>query len=212
MGVVADVCQSFCLDSGAFSAWTRNIEMNWNQYRQWVSEWYRHPGFDFALITDVIDGGEKANDDHINRWCDDGLRDFGVPVWHMDESIDRFERLCNSWTRVAIGSSGQWRTPNTSSWWDRISEAMGAICGEDGRPPCRLHGLRMLNPEIFVRLPLASADSTNATVNSGSSSRFGMYKPPTAGQRAEVIASIVERQNSAPIWIKECVQYSLHLT
>jgi len=80
---------------------------------------------------------------------------------------------------------------------------MDAICDEEGQPACRLHGLRMLNPEIFQRLPLASADSTNATVNGGSIKRFGMYTPPTAGQRAEVIAERIEAHNSASLWIPD---------
>ncbi|MNN57343.1 hypothetical protein D3C81_1723290 [compost metagenome] len=61
----------------------------------------------------------------------------------------------------------------------------------------------MLNPEIFQSLPLTSADSTNATVNGGSISRFGMYAPPTAGQRANVIAERIESHNSSPIWQRE---------
>ena len=74
------------------------------------------------------------------------------------------------------------------------------ICDSEGRPPCRLHGLRMLDPQIFTRLPLASADSTNAAVNSGSVTRFGIYTPATSSQRAAVIADRVEAHNSAPAW------------
>lgn len=69
---------------------------------------------------------------------------------------------------------------------------MDAICDDQGRPACRLHGLRMLDPAIFQHLPFASADSTNAAVNGGSISRFGMYAPPTAGQRADVIDDRIE--------------------
>lgn len=58
----------------------------------------------------------------------------------------------------------------------------------------------MLDPAIFQHLPFASADSTNATVNGESVSRFGMYVPPTAGQRAYVIAEGIEAINSATIW------------
>ncbi|MCY1562980.1 hypothetical protein D9M68_1004500 [compost metagenome] len=61
----------------------------------------------------------------------------------------------------------------------------------------------MLDPAIFSRLPFASADSTNAAVNGGSVSRFGMYCPPTAGQRAAVIADRIEAHTSAPIWQRE---------
>ena len=84
-----------------------------------------------------------------------------------------------------------------------MGAAMDAICDDHGRPMCRLHGLRMLDPAIFQLLPLASADSTNAAVNGGSISRFGMYAPPTAGQRANVIADRIESHNSSPIWQRE---------
>lgn len=47
------------------------------------------------------------------------------------------------------------------------------------------------------------ADSTSAAVNGGSISRFGMYAPPTAGQRANVIADRIESHNSSPIWQRE---------
>jgi hypothetical protein len=58
----------------------------------------------------------------------------------------------------------------------------------------------MLDPRVFSKLPLSSADSTNAAVNSGSLSRFGSYLPPTSAQRAAVIAERIEAHNSSGIW------------
>ena len=87
---------------------------------------------------------------------------------------------------------------------------MAAICDDHGRPPCKLHGLRMLDPAIFSLLPFASADSTNAGVNGGSLTRFGMYIPPTAGQRAQVIADRIESHNSASVW-NRCTQLEIGL-
>jgi len=84
-----------------------------------------------------------------------------------------------------------------------MGSAMDAVCDDLGRPICRLHGLRMLDPAIFQHLPLASDDSTNAAVNGGSISRFGMYTPPSAGQRASVIADRIEAHTSAPTWQRE---------
>lgn len=200
MAVVAEVCQSFVFDNGAFSIWKKGGQLDVDGYITWVEEWHRHPGFDWALIPDVIDGDEKANDDLIGQWPSHLP---GVPVWHMHESIDRLRGLAEQWRTVALGSSGQWRTPGTQEWWKRMGQAMQAICDNSGRPICKLHGLRMLDPDVFSRLPLASADSTNAAVNGGSVSRFGMYPPPTAGQRAEVIARRIEAWNSAPVWTPE---------
>lgn len=200
MGIVADACQSFVFDNGAFTVWKQGGQLDVEGYVQWVDDWHRHPGFDWALIPDVIDGDEAANDRLLEEWPSHLP---GVPVWHLHESIERLQRLAEKWRTVALGSSGQWASPGTDSWWKRIGDAMNAICDDQGRPACRLHGLRMLDPAIFSRLPFASADSTNAAVNGGSVGRFGMYVPPTAGQRAEVIASRIEAHNSAAVWHRE---------
>lgn len=196
MGAVAEVCRSFVFDNGAFSVWKRGEVLDVERYIRWTSEWSRHPGFDWALIPDVIDGSEADNDALLRDWP---ARLPGVPVWHMNEDIGRLERLCRQFRTVALGSCGEWSVPGTSGWWGRMSEAMNAIC-PDGRPLAKLHGLRMLDPAIFTKLPLSSADSTNAAVNCGSLDRFGMYVPPTAAQRAAVIADRIESSNSAALW------------
>lgn len=206
MGVVAEVCQSFIFDNGAFTVWRLGGQLDVPGYVRWCEQWRRHPGFDWALIPDVIDGDEAANDALLADWP---RHIRGVPVWHMHESIDRLVRLGHEWPVVALGSSGQWSRPGTSGWWHRISEAMNELCDDEGRPPCRLHGLRMLDPQVFSRLPLASADSTNAAVNSGSLDRFGSYVPPTASQRAAVIAERIEAHNSAAGWLRRPIQEDL---
>lgn len=200
MGIVAEACQSFVFDNGAFTVWKQGGTLDVDGYTRWADDWHRHPGFDWALIPDVIDGDEDANDRLLEQWPSHLP---GVPVWHLHESVERLARLASQWRTVALGSSGQWATPGTAAWWKRMSEAMAAICDDKGRPLCRLHGLRMLDPAVFSRLPLASADSTNAAVNGGSVSRFGMYVPPTAGQRAQVIADRIEQHNSAHLWAPE---------
>lgn len=209
IGVAAEVCQSFVLDNGAFSVWKSGAVLDVAGYKEWVSQWVLHPGFDWALIPDVIEGIEEENDVMIEDWKSSGLAKYGVPVWHLHESLDRLVRLCSEWKIVALGSSGKWATPNSSSWWERMRKVMDAVCDEEGRPMAKLHGLRMLNPEVFSKLPLSSADSTNAAVNGGSISRFGIYVPPTAAQRAEVIAERIESRNSSPIWKRQFVTEDL---
>lgn len=206
MGAVAECCQSFVFDNGAFTVWKQGGKLDVAGYIAWCIEWHRHPAFDWALIPDVIDGDEPSNDALLADWPA-GVR--GVPVWHMHESIDRLVRLGNEWPVVALGSSGAFASPGTASWWDRMAESMNALCDEQGRPPCRLHGLRMLDPAIFSRLPLSSADSTNAAVNGGSLDRFGIYLPPTAAQRSSIIAERIESHSSAAVWFFQPTQGDL---
>lgn len=131
MGIVAEVCQSFVFDNGAFSIWSKGGTLDVDGYTRWVEDWHRHPGFDCALIPDLIDGDEAANDALLAAWPR-ALR--GVPVWHLHESLERLQQLASEWPTVAFGSSGQWRSPGTAAWWKRMAAAMDAICDDQGRP------------------------------------------------------------------------------
>jgi len=206
--IVAEVATGFVFDNGAFTAWRSGKPItDWSDYYAWCREWAKHPAFDWALIPDVIDGTERDNDDLIAQWDKrmwHPVRVQGVPVWHFHEPLERLHRLTRGrWPTVALGSSGEWPTPGTEKWWSRARDAMQAACDPNGRPHCRLHGLRMLDPEIFTRLPLASADSTNVAQNGNLLPRFGAYKPPTVSQRWDVIARRIEVHSSAPRWIPQ---------
>jgi len=203
VAVVAEVCQSFALDNGAFSFWRGGQKPDWKRYYEWVGQWIKHPGFDWAVIPDVIDGDEDANDKLIDEWPY-GI--FGVPVWHFHESLDRLSFLVDIYPRVALGSSGQWATVGTASWWQRMAKAMESACN-GSKPICKLHGLRMLNPEVFRHLPLASADSTNVARNIGLDSRWrGAYSPASKAMRAAILTERIEAHNSAAEWIGGPVQ------
>lgn len=199
IGVVIECCQTFCVDNGAFSFWKSKVPVDWDKYIEWVKPLSRHPGFDFWVIPDVIEGTEDDNWKLVFRYGREVP--YGVPVYHMHESLDHLHRLVVNFNRVAIGSSGQWPNPGTPSWWARMEEVMSVCCDSDGVPKTKLHLLRGLDPEVFSKLPLSSADSTNAVLNAKSIDRFGMYRPPTAAQRAAVIADRIEVHNSCPIWI-----------
>jgi hypothetical protein len=206
----AEICQSFAIDNGAYTVWKNGGTLDITGYVRFVKEWERHPGFDWALIPDVIDGDEADNDLMFARYHQAGgdlLR--GVPVWHLHESFERLGRLCRTFPRVALGSSGLWSEVGTSGWWERMGAAMDAICDEQGRPPAKLHGLRMLNPTVFSQLPLASADSTNVAQNHWRERQLYQLSP-TMG--AVKIVDRIEQHASAPRWNKTYgVQFNMDL-
>lgn len=200
LGLAVDVCQTFAVDNGAFSAWRNGTPVaDWRPYYRWAEGAAKAPGFDFAVIPDVIDGCEDENDALLAEWP--LSRWLGAPVWHMHESMDRLVRLRARWPRVCIGSSGPYARVGSVAWWGRMAQAMNVLCDDAGRPTCRIHGLRMLDPSVFQRLPLASADSTNIGRNVGIDSRWGgSYTPPTKEARAAVLRARIEAHNSPPTW------------
>lgn len=199
LGAALEFCDSVVLDNGAYTIWKQGGTLDVTGYTRWVEGLYRHPALAWSLIPDSIEGSEADNDAMLCDWP----RGFnGVPVYHLHESLARAERLASEWSIVALGSSGRWPTPNKPGWWQRIAEVMDVICDEHGRPKCKLHGLRMLNRKILKRLPLASADSTNAVRNANLIQRFGQYAPATSSQRMTQIANLIESVQSAPLWIR----------
>lgn len=208
IGVAADVCQSFAVDNGAFTAWKSGTAYDFAGYVAWVEEWMRHPRFDWCLIPDKIDGTEKENRALLDGWP---LPEFlSVPVWHLHESLEYLYFLASSYPRVAIGSSGDYAKIRTMAWWGRMAEAMNSLCDDEGKPPCKLHGLRMLNPDVFGKFPFSSADSTNVAQNARESQRWeGPYKPPNVITRGCLLADRIEAHNSAAYWTAKPIQQGL---
>lgn len=200
LSVAVDASQSFAIDNGAFSAWKNgNPIADWSEFYEWAEMCKRIPSCDFAVIPDVIDGSEGKNDELILEWP--LPKWFGAPVWHMHESLERLERLAADFHRVCIGSSAEFAIVGSSIWWGRISQAMRVICNDDGEPMVKLHGLRMLNPEIFKHLPFSSADSTNIGRNIGIDAKWtGSYTPPTKESRAQLMRDRIEAFNAPSRW------------
>lgn len=200
LNLAIQVCQSFAVDNGAYSAWKEGRPVtDWSPFYEWASDCMRVPSCDFAVIPDVIDGDEAANDRLLSDWP--LPRHFGAPVWHMHESLERLYRLTAEWPRVCLGSSGAYSIVGSPEWWARMSAAMLTVCDGRGRPQAKLHGLRMLNPKVFSRLPLASADSTNIARNVGIDKAWtGSYAPATKPARALVLRGRIESHNSPATW------------
>lgn len=197
LNLASEICQSFALDNGAFTAWKaagRN-KIDWADYYDFVAKWKNHPGFDFAIIPDVIDGGEAENDELLAEWTHGKFS--GVPVWHMNESDDRFIRLCREFPRVAIGSCGEYDVKYPTRAVARLKDIIRHVVDDNGYPITKLHGLRMLNPQIFSKLPLASADSTNVARNIGIDKSWkGTYQPASKETRAAIMVERIESFNS----------------
>lgn len=206
MPLMLEICQSVTADNGAFSAWRSGKPiLDWLPFRGWIDEYAQHPAFDWFLIPDVIDGDEHDNDNLVFEFRE---VKHGVPIWHLHESITRIDRLIDmGFTRIAIGSSGQYATLKTGRWWARMDEAMSALCDSHGKPRVKIHGLRMLDPMVFQAFPFASCDSTNVARNIGIDQKWkGTYQPPNKTVRGIVIAERIESLQSAAIWTPQVRQ------
>lgn len=210
--IAAEVCQSFMLDNGAFSAWRSGTPFDREGFAEWVETWYRHPACDFYLIPDVIDGDHHDNAKMRAWWfhnVDGSLWDKGVPVWHLHEPLDVLRDLLNGFRRVAFGSSGEFADVGTPAWWNRMAEGMDVATDDQGHPIKPLHGLRMLDPTVFSHFPFSSADSTNVARRIGQDGewRDTTFSPVTQRTRALVVMERIEAHASAARWTRSTGGY-----
>ena len=202
--IVRQFCQSFCIDNGAYSAWRSGKPItDWQPYYDFVKS-NLCPNLDFVIIPDIIEGTEKENDLLVSKFP--FPNHISVPVWHMHESLDRLTTLSLNYPRIAIGGSCQYKLVGSLIWWERINQAFERIC-VDGIPICKVHGLRMLGPEIFTKLPLSSADSSTLARNIGIDKNWGgRFQPLTKETRATVLRERIEFYQAAERWEKVPIQ------
>ena len=196
LSIVQEVCQSWMLDNGAYSFWNSGKTTDWEDYYQFVRD-LKDPCCDFWIIPDVIDGAEDQNNELIENCPLPG----GTPVWHFDESISKLQWLCQDFPRVCIGTTAG-LSPNTEAYWTRLHQAMDTITDSEGRISVKLHGLRCLNPEIFTKIPFASADSTTMGRHTDELSFAPTkgWKPLSLHGRAMVLIDRIESFNAPRVW------------
>jgi hypothetical protein len=154
-----EIGQSVMLDNGAFSKWRQGTVTNWSSYYEWADEWLCYPTT-WAVIPDEIDAGAEAQDALIEQWP---FGDRGVPVWHMDEPIDRLAQLCATWPKVCIGSTSIYAEVLSEPWQRRMDEAWDRLMKQHHRLPW-VHMLRGMDC-AGRRWPFASVDSTDVARN-----------------------------------------------
>jgi hypothetical protein len=152
--------QSVMLDNGAFSAWKAGKPTDWPGYYEWCDKWLRFKTT-WAVIPDVIDGGEIENDLLLQACPLPRLQ--AAPVWHLHESFSRLRRLCMDYPRVCFGSSGEFATVGTKEWHERVGQAFSEICS-GGVPKSAIHMLRGMSLSGGC-YPFASVDSTDIARN-----------------------------------------------
>ena len=202
--MAAELCQSFTLDNGAFTAWKSGKEFDLEGLAEWVSKWCLHPSCDWYCLPDVIGGDEHDNAAIRARWFNlvsHTVWSSGAPIWHMHEPLEVLQGFLG-WGApcIAIGSSGEFSSVGAPRWWGRIAEAMEILCNSDGVPKAKLHGLRQLDPTVFSHIPYSSADSTNVARNVGLDVHWNSYAPKSRRLRAQIMCERIESHASASRW------------
>lgn len=145
------------LDSGAFSAWTQNVEINIEDYIQFIKD--NEDVISVYANLDVIGDPEGTlRNQRIMEKA--GLKP--VPVYHYGEDLKYLTLYVNEYEYIAIG--GMVGKPNKAlqQWLDPLWATH--LTDEKGMPLCKVHGFGMTSLRLMLRYPWWSVDSTSWVV------------------------------------------------
>lgn len=197
------------LDSGAFSAFTKGIQVDLPAYCRYVQE---HADLietvDGILCASVLDGIGDPLKTYQNQMAMEAQGVKPLPCFHYGEDERYLQWYLANYDYITLGGMVPISTPQLIHWLDRLWEQH--LCDGAGRPRVRVHGFGLTSLPLMKRYPWYSVDSSTwvqwaangmllipglgqVNVSSKSSSRkiegqhLNTYTPP---QRDAIIAHI----------------------
>lgn len=143
------------LDSGAFSAFTKNVTIDVDQYIAYVKE--NEKLFEVYAVLDVI-GDAEGTMVNQNRMEDAGLDP--LPCFHRKEDYKYLEYYIENYDYMALGGVAQTgNREHLADWLDYVFREF--ICDEKGKPRIKVHGFGLTSPLLMQRYPFYSVDSSS---------------------------------------------------
>ena len=161
------------LDSGAFSCWTRNTDIDLYKYIKFIQDnkesiWHpvnldRIPGL-MGIRPSATAVAAAAQESWDNSMI---MRKEGVepiPVYHQGESRVWLERMLDAGFKyIGISPSNSCKVPERQRWLDQVFDF---LCG--GKyPPVMTHAFGLTAVTLMVKYPWLSVDSMRWMVEAG---------------------------------------------
>lgn len=148
------------LDSGAFSAFTKGIDVDMPAYCKYVQKNEDIiEKVDGAICASVLDG----IGDPLKTWQNqDAMERLGVrplPCFHYGEDERYLEWYMAKYEYITLGGMVPISTPQLFYWLDRLWEKY--LTDGSGRPKLKVHGFGLTSRSLMERYPWYSVDSSS---------------------------------------------------
>ena len=167
---------SLMLDSGAFSAWTKRIDVDIDKY---IDFCLMHLSYiDYIVNLDVIPGkfGQKALPiEEIERSASKGWDNYkymihkGIPkeklihIFHQGEDFKWLEKIVEAMPYIGLSPANDRSTSEKTQWLD---DCMKYVCDDKGYPKVKWHGFAVTSLRLMFRYCWFSVDSTSWVMTS----------------------------------------------
>ncbi|GAI85302.1 unnamed protein product, partial [marine sediment metagenome] len=148
---------SLFIDSGAFSAFTKKVKIDIQEYIKFIKD--NVNCIEVYANLDVIGSAEGTlkNQEIMEKA---GLNP--LPCFHYGEDIKYLEHYISKYEYIALGGMVPISTKDLSVWLDWIFPEY--LCDKKGMPKVKVHGFGMTALKLMLRYPWYSVDSTSWVV------------------------------------------------
>ena len=151
---------SLFLDSGAFSAWTKKVNININDYISFIKQHKRY--IDVYACLDVIGSPEETYENQI-KMEEQGLNP--LITFHVNEDYKWLKLYLSKYDYIALGGIAKGITATKIK--EHLDNCWNIICDTPNRlPKCKIHGFGLTSLRLMFRYPWYSVDSTSWVMTS----------------------------------------------
>lgn len=141
-------------DSGAYSAWTNNINIDLQEYIDFI-QLHKNQLETYACLDDITDPDKTwANQKEMER---QGLNP--LPVYHVTED-EKFLKKAMCYDYFAVGGMS---LKGSTTRTNRFDDIFSKVCTKENNyfPTHKIHGFGLASPNLLIKYPWYSADSSS---------------------------------------------------
>lgn len=161
------------LDSGAFSAWSKGVKIDIDEYIAFIKKHKKY--LEAYAVLDEI--GDPVKTLENQKYMESkGLSP--LPCFHYGEDIKYLKEYVENYDYIALGGMVPISTTQLIQWLDMLFTEY--LCNAKGMPRLKVHGFGLTSIPLLIRYPWYSVDSTSWVLTG----RFGaVFVPKKKGNQ-----------------------------
>lgn len=157
------------IDSGAFSAWSQGVDIDINEYMEFIKE---HSGIlELYANLDIIAKGNRQEDKKesaektlINQKIMEKEGLSPLPVFHIGEPFEYLQYYIENYEYIGLGGMVGKSKNVLTPWLNECFQKY--ICDKKGIPKVKVHGFGLTTFLFMLKYPWYSVDSTTWVIMS----------------------------------------------
>lgn len=154
--------RSWVLDSGAYTAMTKNVEIDLDEFIEFSKHWLKtDPQLEEVFALDVI-GDAKQSLKNCEKMWEEGIP--AIPTYHLGSPESDLKYIAKNFPKIALGGVAKYR--------NRVSWALECFRRVWPKP---VHGLAFGSEKDCLKIPFHSVDASSWSLKTCGFGRWNTF-------------------------------------